>query len=45
MYIGQCQPCEECYNLVQEAVDNHRDNLRQLDDLLQQVNITQSEQS
>jgi len=32
-----CEPCDECYNLVQNAANTHRDNLQQLDDLLQQI--------
>ena len=35
--LGQCQPCEECYDLVQRAVDQHREALTQLDQLLQEI--------
>ena len=35
--IGQCKPCQQCYDLVQTAANQHRDNLRQLDELLQQI--------
>jgi len=38
-YVGEkvCEPCDDCYNLVQNAVNQHRDNLHQLDNLLQQI--------
>lgn len=38
-YVGEkvCEPCEECYNLVQHAANQHRHNLQQLDKLLQQI--------
>merc|ERR1712130_303626 len=32
-----CEPCDECYNLVQNAANKHRENLQQLDKLLQQI--------
>jgi hypothetical protein len=32
-----CEPCDDCYNLVQEATDQHRHNLAALDKLLQQI--------
>ena len=33
----KCEPCDDCYNLVQEAADEHRKNLANLDKLLQQI--------
>ena len=38
-YVGEkaCEPYDECYNLVQAAANQHRDNLQQLDKLLQQI--------
>ena len=35
--VGQCEPCDSCYNLVQDAANLHRENLKQLDELLQQI--------
>ena len=35
--IAQCKPCQQCYDLVQMAANQHRDNIRQLDQLLQQI--------
>ena len=32
-----CEPCDDCYNLVQESADQHRRNLESLDKLLQQI--------
>lgn len=32
-----CEPCDDCYNLVQDAADEHRRNLAALDALLQQI--------
>jgi len=32
-----CEPCDDCYNLVQEAANQHRANLAALDRLLQQI--------
>lgn len=32
-----CEPCDDCYNLVQAAADQHRDNLAALESLLQQI--------
>jgi len=32
-----CEPCDDCYNLVQNAANQHRDNLDALDSLLQQI--------
>ena len=29
-----CEPCDDCYNLVADAVNEHRDNLANLDRLL-----------
>lgn len=38
-YVGEkvCEPCGECYNLVQQSANRHREHLRQLDNLLQQI--------
>lgn len=35
--VGQkiCEPCDDCYNLVQDAANRHRANLEDLDQLLQ----------
>ena len=32
-----CEPCDDCYNLVQDAANQHRANLDSLDRLLQQI--------
>ena len=32
-----CEPCDDCYNLVQDAANQHRANLDSLDNLLQQI--------
>ena len=32
-----CEPCDDCYNLVQDAANEHRQNLADLDRLLQQI--------
>lgn len=32
-----CEPCDDCYNLVQDATNEHRANLAALDQLLQQI--------
>jgi len=32
-----CEPCDDCYDLVQTAVNQHRSNLDALDRLLQQI--------
>lgn len=32
-----CEPCDDCYNIVQDNADGHRDNLNKLDDLLTQI--------
>ena len=32
-----CEPCDDCYNLVQDATNTHRANLAALDQLLQQI--------
>ncbi len=32
-----CEPCDDCYNLVSDAVNEHRTNLANLDRLLQQI--------
>ena len=32
-----CEPCDDCYNLVQDAADEHRQNLANLDALLQKI--------
>ena len=32
-----CEPCDDCYDLVQTAVNQHRANLEALDRLLQQI--------
>ena len=32
-----CEPCDDCYNLVQDAANQHRANLAALDTLLQQI--------
>ena len=32
-----CEPCDDCYNLVQDAADEHRQNLENLDALLQKI--------
>jgi len=35
--VGQCEPCDQCYNLVQQAANNHRDDLKELAKLLQNI--------
>lgn len=37
--VGQkiCEPCDDCYNLVQDAANRHRANLEDLGKLLQQL--------
>ena len=35
--VAQCKPCPQCYDLVQTAANQHRENLRQLDELLQEI--------
>ena len=35
--VKECEPCEDCYNLVKEAADRHRANLKDLDDLLRAI--------
>merc|ERR1712083_268791 len=37
--VGQkiCEPCDDCYNLVQDAANRHRANLEDLGNLLQQL--------
>jgi len=32
-----CEPCDDCYNLVSEAANSHRENLAQLDNMLKQI--------
>eukprot|EP00092_Neocalanus_flemingeri_P012243 GFUD01013199.1.p1 GENE.GFUD01013199.1~~GFUD01013199.1.p1 ORF type:complete len:1692 (+),score=371.26 GFUD01013199.1:452-5527(+) len=32
-----CEPCDDCYNIVKDNADQHRDNLKQLDDLLTHI--------
>ena len=32
-----CEPCDDCYDLVQDATNEHRQNLESLDRLLQQI--------
>ena len=32
-----CEPCDDCYNLVSDAVNEHRENLETLDKLLDQI--------
>ena len=32
-----CEPCDDCYNLVSDAANDHRANLAALDRLLQQI--------
>ena len=32
-----CEPCDDCYNLVKQSTDEHRKNLDDLDKLLQQI--------
>jgi len=32
-----CEPCEDCYDLVQDKANEHRDNLDRLDTLLQEI--------
>ncbi len=32
-----CEPCDDCYNLVRDATNEHRQNLAALDTLLQQI--------
>ena len=32
-----CEPCDDCYNLVQDAADSHRENLNQLEILLNHI--------
>jgi laminin gamma 1 len=32
-----CEPCDDCFNLVKDAADEHRDNLDRLDVLLQEI--------
>lgn len=32
-----CEPCDDCYNLVQDAADEHRQSLENLDALLQKI--------
>ena len=34
-----CEPCDDCYNLVSDAANVHRQNLASLDSLLQQVSV------
>ena len=36
-----CEPCDDCYNLVSDAANVHRENLAALDSLLQQVTFYQ----
>ena len=32
-----CEPCDDCYNLVQDAANEHRASLDQLDGLLKHI--------
>ncbi len=32
-----CEPCDDCYNLVQDAANEHRETLASLDKLLQEI--------
>ena len=32
-----CEPCDDCYNLVQDAANSHRENLNQLETLLTHI--------
>ncbi len=32
-----CEPCDDCYNLVQDAANEHRASLAALDALLKQI--------
>jgi len=32
-----CEPCDDCYNIVQDNADSHRDSLNKLDDLLTHI--------
>lgn len=32
-----CEPCDDCYNLIEDATNEHRRNLAALDNLLQQI--------
>ena len=32
-----CEPCDDCYNLVSDSVNEHRKNLEDLDKLLEQI--------
>lgn len=32
-----CEPCDDCYNLVSDAANDHRTNLATLDKLLEQI--------
>lgn len=35
-----CEDCPPCYNLVQDAVNQHRKELKELDDVSSEINIT-----
>ena len=32
-----CEPCDDCYNLVSDAANEHRQNLENLNDLLEKI--------
>ena len=32
-----CEPCDDCYNLIENAANNHRQNLEELQRLLQKI--------
>lgn len=34
-----CVDCPACYNLVQDAISTHRTNLKNLEDVLRNINI------
>ena len=39
-YSPYCLPCDECYGLVQEAVNEHRHSLLKIKDLIKTINST-----
>ena len=32
-----CEPCDDCYNLIQDSANKHRDDLKQLGELLTHI--------
>ena len=40
-YSPYCLPCDECYGLVQEAVNEHRHSLIKIKELIRTINSTQ----